>query len=88
MGDAIARDERGFIVSGADLLRNGVSPAWTLEREPFLIEPTQLLFEQGGVRSAADRPARSDLDRARNPLVATHDGQRAQPRLFVPVNRE
>lgn len=54
MGDAIARDERGFIVSGADLLRDGVSPAWTLEREPFLLETSAPgVFVAGDVRRSS-----------------------------------
>ena len=38
IGEAIARDAQGFILSGADLLRDGVSPRWAAEREPYLLE--------------------------------------------------
>jgi thioredoxin reductase (NADPH) len=38
IGQSIARDALGFILSGADLLRGGVEPRWTAEREPYLLE--------------------------------------------------
>ncbi|MGH2505344.1 MAG: NAD(P)/FAD-dependent oxidoreductase, partial [Ktedonobacterales bacterium] len=38
IGQSIARDTLGFILSGADLLRGGVEPRWTAEREPYLLE--------------------------------------------------
>jgi thioredoxin reductase (NADPH) len=38
VGEAIARDERGFIVSGPDLRRDGTSSRWALEREPLALE--------------------------------------------------
>jgi thioredoxin reductase (NADPH) len=38
IGAAVARDAQGFILSGADLLRDGVSPRWAAEREPYLLE--------------------------------------------------
>src|SRR5437667_8265 len=39
LGDLVERDERGFILSGPDLLRNGKRPtSWTLDRDPGLLE--------------------------------------------------
>jgi thioredoxin reductase (NADPH) len=39
LGDTIERDERGFVLSGPDLLRDGKKPAsWTLDRDPGLLE--------------------------------------------------
>jgi thioredoxin reductase (NADPH) len=38
IGEAVARDARGFILSGADLLREGVQPKWPAKREPYLLE--------------------------------------------------
>jgi len=54
LGDAIARDDRGFILSGPELARGGMSPRWMLEREPLPLE-TSLpgVFVAGDVRKAS-----------------------------------
>jgi thioredoxin reductase (NADPH) len=54
LGESIARDDRGFVLSGLDLLRDGASPRWSLEREPMLLE-TSLpgVFVAGDVRRAS-----------------------------------
>jgi thioredoxin reductase (NADPH) len=52
LGDLIARDGRGFILSGPDLLRDGKRPdSWTLDRDPGLLE-TNIpgIFAVGDVR--------------------------------------
>jgi thioredoxin reductase (NADPH) len=52
LGDTVERDERGFILTGPDLFRNGERPrGWTLERDPFLLE-TNIpgVFAVGDVR--------------------------------------
>ena len=39
LGDIIERDERGFILSGPDLMRDGKRPkGWQLDRDPGLLE--------------------------------------------------
>jgi thioredoxin reductase (NADPH) len=38
IGEAVARDAQGFILAGADLLREGVHPRWPGRREPYLLE--------------------------------------------------
>jgi thioredoxin reductase (NADPH) len=48
----VERDERGFILTGPDLIREGQHPkGWTLERDPFLLE-TNIpgIFAVGDVR--------------------------------------
>jgi thioredoxin reductase (NADPH) len=52
LGDLILRDERGFILSGPDLLRDGKRPdSWTLDRDPGLLETNVPgIFVVGDVR--------------------------------------
>src|SRR6201998_1836913 len=39
LADVVERDERGFILTGPDLVQNGQSSKrWPLERDPFLLE--------------------------------------------------
>jgi thioredoxin reductase (NADPH) len=52
LGDLVERDERGFLLTGPDLIRDGQHPkGWTLERDPFLLE-TNIpgIFAVGDVR--------------------------------------
>jgi thioredoxin reductase (NADPH) len=50
--DAVARDRRGFVRAGAELLLEDVRPRWRLDRDPYLLE-TSLpgVFVAGDVRS-------------------------------------
>src|ERR1700690_673073 len=52
LGNLVERDERGFILTGPDLIREGQHPkGWTLERDPFLLETNVPgLFAVGDVR--------------------------------------
>jgi len=52
LGRTVERDERGFILTGPDLIRAGDRPkGWTLERDPYLLE-TNIpgIFAVGDVR--------------------------------------
>jgi thioredoxin reductase (NADPH) len=48
----VERDERGFLLTGPDLLRDGQHPkGWTLDRDPFLLETNVPgIFAVGDVR--------------------------------------
>jgi thioredoxin reductase (NADPH) len=52
LGSLVERDERGFILTGPDLIREGQHPAgWSLERDPFLLETNVPgIFAVGDVR--------------------------------------
>jgi thioredoxin reductase (NADPH) len=49
---SVVRDERGFVLAGPDLLKNGKRPAgWNLDRDPFLLESSMPgVFVVGDVR--------------------------------------
>jgi len=52
LGDLVERDERGFLLTGPDLIRDGQRPkGWMLDRDPFLLE-TNIpgIFAVGDVR--------------------------------------
>jgi thioredoxin reductase (NADPH) len=52
LGDLVERDERGFLLTGPDLIRDGERPrGWPLDRDPFLLE-TNIpgIFAVGDVR--------------------------------------
>src|SRR3984885_11071937 len=52
LGDLVDRDERGFLLTGPDLIRDGKRPkGWALDRDPFLLE-TNIpgIFAVGDVR--------------------------------------
>lgn len=52
LGGVVERDDRGFILTGPDLIRDGERPkGWTLDRDPFLLETNVPgIFAVGDVR--------------------------------------
>ena len=60
---SIERDERGFILSGPDLMRNGQRPkGWTLDRDPGLLETSiPGVFVVGDVRKGSTKRVASGV---------------------------
>ena len=57
VADVVERNRAGFILTGADLIRNGRKPKnWRLKRDPFLLETNVPgIFAVGDVRQGAIR---------------------------------
>ena len=55
LGGVVQRDERGFILTGSDVLRDGRQPeGWPLKRDPFLLETSVPgVFAAGDVRAGS-----------------------------------
>lgn len=63
LGEVIERDERGFILSGPDLLHNGQRPkSWHLDRDPGLLETNVPgIFVVGDVRKGSTKRVASGV---------------------------
>jgi thioredoxin reductase (NADPH) len=71
---AVERDERGFILTGADLLNSGKPPKnWSLEREPWLLEASVPgIFVAGDVRYRSIKRVASGVGEGANAVQFVH----------------
>jgi thioredoxin reductase (NADPH) len=70
----VARDEKGFILTGPDLPRDekGVK-GWTLDRDPFLFETNVPgIFAAGDVRSGANRRVAAAVGEGSAAIYSVH----------------
>jgi len=70
----VERDERGFILTGADLVRDGKRPAgWQLERNPYWVESSVPgIFAAGDVRHGSVKRVASGVGEGSIAVQFTH----------------
>ena len=80
LGDSVARDERGFVRTGPDLLRNGTRPAgWDRDRDPFYLEcSVPGIFAAGDVRANSVKRVASAVGEGAMAVTLVHRYLEAQ----------
>ncbi len=70
----VERDERGFILTGPDLIREGRRPKkWKLKRDPFLLETSVPgIFAAGDVRHGSVRRVAAAVGQGANAVALIH----------------
>jgi thioredoxin reductase (NADPH) len=72
--EAVERDEKGFILTGSDLVKAGKPPrGWPLEREPWLLEASVPgIFVAGDVRYGSIKRVASGVGEGANAVQFVH----------------
>jgi len=80
LGDAVARDEKGFVYTGPDLLTNGTRPAgWDRDRDPFYLEcSVPGIFAAGDVRANSVKRVASAVGEGAMAVTLVHRYLEAQ----------
>ena len=74
LGDSIARDNKGFILTGPDVAAlDGAAPRWTLGRPPFLLETSRPgVFAVGDVRLSSMKRVASAVGEGSSAVSLVH----------------
>src|SRR5262245_36438074 len=73
LGDAVARDERGFILTGTDVVALGDRAKWHLRRAPFHLETScPGVFAAGDVRLASMKRVASAVGEGSSAVSNVH----------------
>jgi thioredoxin reductase (NADPH) len=74
LGDSIARDSKGFILTGPDVAAlDGEGPCWELQRPPFLLETSRPgVFAVGDVRLASMKRVASAVGEGSSAVSLVH----------------
>jgi thioredoxin reductase (NADPH) len=80
LGDTVARDERGFVYTGPDLLTNGTRPkGWDRDRDPFYLEcSVPGIFAAGDVRANSVKRVASAVGEGAMAVTLVHRYLEAQ----------
>jgi thioredoxin reductase (NADPH) len=80
LGTAVARDEKGFVYTGPDLLTNGTRPAgWDRDRDPFYLEcSVPGIFAAGDVRANSVKRVASAVGEGAMAVTLVHRYLEAQ----------
>jgi thioredoxin reductase (NADPH) len=80
LGDAVARDERGFVYTGPDLLAHGTRPkGWDRDRDPFYLEcSVPGIFAAGDVRANSVKRVASAVGEGAMAVTLVHRYLEAQ----------
>jgi thioredoxin reductase (NADPH) len=74
LGDTVARNEAGFILTGPDIIQNGRRPEdWPLKRAPFMLETSVPgIFAVGDVREGVVRRVASAVGQGATAINLVH----------------
>jgi thioredoxin reductase (NADPH) len=80
LGDTVARDDRGFVYTGPDLLTGGQRPpGWDLDRDPFYLESSVPgVFAAGDVRASSVKRVASAVGEGAMAVTLVHRYLEAQ----------
>ena len=80
LADVVARDRRGFVLTGTDLVASGQRPAgWTLPRDPYHLETSVPgVFAAGDVRAESVKRVASAVGEGAMAVLLVHRYLEAQ----------